>query len=185
MNTTESARDHLPLVISGSWLLKWTVIVCMAALTLDVLWGVLCRYVLKHADAIMPGLRAVSASSLAMSMELSTILLIWVTFLGAALAFQDRAHLGVDYFTSKLHPQGRRWAELLVYVIVIAFTVTVMILGGTVLTWRTFSDLQTLPALGIYKGYIYLAVPVGGSFFLMFALDGLGQWFRTPTDVQA
>ena len=78
-----------------------------------------------------------------------------------------------------------RWAELLVYVIVIAFTVTVMILGGTVLTWRTFSDLQTLPALGIYKGYIYLAVPVGGSFFLMFALDGLGQWFRTPTDVQA
>jgi TRAP-type C4-dicarboxylate transport system permease small subunit len=61
-------------------LLEWIVIVVVAALVLDVLWGVFSRFVLRSPSR--------------WTEEVATILLIWVSLLGAAVAFGRNEHWG-------------------------------------------------------------------------------------------
>jgi TRAP-type mannitol/chloroaromatic compound transport system permease small subunit len=70
----------------------------VAVLTMTVLWGVFTRFCLgKQAEY---------------TDELARVLLVLVSMVGAALAFGEKAHLGVDYFVSKLHPKpGKRSAS--------------------------------------------------------------------------
>jgi TRAP-type C4-dicarboxylate transport system permease small subunit len=139
--------------------LEWMVIVSMVLLTLDVLWGVLSRYVL--------------GAQTRWTEELATALMIWVALLGAALAFGERAHLGVDYFVKKLDPAAQRWTDALVHALVLAFVTSVMLYGGSVLVTKTLQAGQVLPALGWKKGYVYMAVPISGVFMVVYALEGI------------
>ena len=88
-------------------LLEWLTIAIFAALVLDVLWGVVSRYVL--------------GSQSRWTEEVAIYLLVWVSLLGATLAFRDRAHLGVDYFVGKLDPAARRLAAVIAEVALIVF----------------------------------------------------------------
>ena len=139
--------------------LEWMVIASMALLTVDVLWGVLSRYVL--------------GAQTRWTEELATALMIWVALLGAALAFGERAHLGVDYFVKKLDPAAQQWTDALVYVLVLGFVLSVMLYGGGLLVTKTLDAGQVLPALGWKKGYVYMAVPVSGIFMVVYALEGI------------
>ena len=149
-------------------LLEWVLIVAMAALVFDVLWGVISRHVL-------------SAQS-SWTEELARFLLIWVGLLGSSLAFQRHAHLGVDYFVGKLHPSGGRVLKIVVLLLVLAFAGLVLIGGGWTLVSRTLAMGQTTPALGIPKGWVYLAVPVSGVFITVFTLSQLVSAFRGTPD---
>lgn len=139
--------------------LEWAIIVVMAALVLDVLWGVFSRHLLH--------------SQSGWTEELARFLLIWVGLLGASLGFGQGAHLGVDYFVGKLHPGGRVILEVTAHVVVFAFAVGVLIWGGWALAWQTFDLGQITPALGLRKGYVYLAVPVSGVFIALFTLQNI------------
>ena len=131
----------------------------MALLVLDVLWGVFSRYVLGTQSRWTD--------------ELATALMIWVALLGAALAFGEKSHLGVDYFVKKLSPQAQTLADIVVHLLVIAFVVAVMLHGGYILVSKTLSAGQVLPALGWKKGYVYLAVPISGLFILIYAIEAI------------
>jgi TRAP-type C4-dicarboxylate transport system permease small subunit len=139
--------------------LSWVVIIAMAALVLDVLWGVVSRYALR--------------AQARWTDELATTLLIWVAMLGAALVYGQRGHLGLDYVVQKLDPAAQWLTQLIGHLLVLAFAVGVMIYGGWVMAERTLSSGQILPALGWPKGYTYFAVPVSGFFLSFYALDGL------------
>jgi TRAP-type C4-dicarboxylate transport system permease small subunit len=140
-------------------LLSWMVILAMAALTADVLWGVFSRYIL-------------GAQSL-WTDELATTLMIWASMLGAALVYGERGHLGVDYFVGKLDPAAQNLVTIAVHVLVFAFAAGVMVYGGAVMVERTLDAGQVLPALGWKKGYTYLSVPICGAFLLFYALEGM------------
>ena len=43
-----------------------------------------------------------------MSEELSRFLFVWLTFLGAIVAFREHGHLGVDMVVSRLPPSGKK-----------------------------------------------------------------------------
>jgi TRAP-type C4-dicarboxylate transport system permease small subunit len=144
-----------------STLLEWLVILSMGILTLDVLWGVVSRYLL--------------GSQSRWTDELATALLIWVSLLGAALAFGEKRHLGVDYFQKKLHPAAQRWGVGLTFVLVFLFACGVMIYGGLVMVAGALEKEQLLPALGWYKGYVYLALPISGLFVVLYAIEGLAE----------
>jgi TRAP-type C4-dicarboxylate transport system permease small subunit len=139
--------------------LSWIVIVAMGALVLDVLWGVVSRYVLQ--------------AQARWTDELATTLLIWISMLGAALVYGEGGHLGLDYIVQKLDPAAQRVTQLVVHVLVFAFAVGVMIYGGWVMAERTLASGQLLPALGWPKGYTYFAVPVSGIFICFYAFEGL------------
>jgi TRAP-type C4-dicarboxylate transport system permease small subunit len=142
-------------------LLEWIVIVAVAALVLDVLWGVCSRFVLRSPSR--------------WTEEVATMLLIWVSLLGAAVAFGRKEHLGVDYVVKQFDPAARRLAAIIVQLIVVVFAAAVMVFGGYVLVSETLQAGQRLPASGLRMGYVYAAVPVSGIFFLLFSLERIAE----------
>lgn len=139
--------------------LEWLTITLFAALTLDVLWGVVSRYVLGQQSR--------------WTEELAIYLLVWVSLLGAALMYRDRGHLGVDYFVAKLHPDARRIAAVVAELAVIAFAGFIFVYGGGVLVWKTLQTGQLTPAMGWRMGYLYSIVPLSGLFMVAFAIEHL------------
>jgi TRAP-type C4-dicarboxylate transport system permease small subunit len=148
-----------------------------ALLVLVVLWGVVSRGLgsaRAWADASLGlSLPFLPAGQSPWTEESARFLLVWLGFLGAALAFGRGGHLGVDYFMGKLAPEARRLAAALAWVSTLAFAGWVLLAGGVALASRTAEAGQLLPALGIAKEWVYLAVPVAGAFTLAFALMGL------------
>jgi TRAP-type C4-dicarboxylate transport system permease small subunit len=129
----------------------------LALLVLDVLLGVFTRFIIGE--------------QIRWTEEVAIYLLIWVSLLGAAVAYADNAHLGVDYFVEKLNPQVRSLAHRIVHVIVGLFAVFALVIGGTRLVVQTLQGGQVSAALGVPVGIVYAAVPVSGLFFILFAFE--------------
>ena len=138
-------------------LLDWAVIFLVAVLVLDVLWGVFSRYVLGAQSR--------------WTEELATILLIWVSLLGASVAFAAKAHLGVDYFVGKLDEGAQKLVEGAVLILIMLFTAFAFVGGGFILVSKTLAAGQLLPAMGFKVGYMYLAVPISGLFIILFSVE--------------
>lgn len=155
--------------------LEVAVMIAMGVLVIDVLWGVATRFPSRFAEDIpMPGFLAAALSSVkpsAWTGELATMLLIWVSLLGASVAFIEKSHLGVDYFVGKLPPRAKAIAELAVYVLVGFFAASAMMFGGYKLISVTLATNQTTAALGVKMGYIYMALPISGFFILIFSIE--------------
>ncbi|WP_437737612.1 TRAP transporter small permease [Sorangium sp. So ce1335] len=143
--------------------LEVVLVAAFAALTLDTLWGVFSRYVLGNQSR--------------WTEELAVYLLVWISLLGAGLAYGERAHLGVDYFVGKLDPAAQRVAAIAIELLVAAFAAFALIYGGWTLVIKTLESGQVSPALDIQVGYAYLAVPISGAFFLMFCIENLVELF--------
>ena len=163
-------------------LLEGVIILAMALLVFDVLWGVISR-VLGTFRAWLAGAHQFNATFLPSGQspwteELARFLLIWVGMLGAALAFGKNAHLGMDYFVGKLHQDVRRWMRVFTWLVVLFFAWAVLCQGGWALMQRTLEMGQETPALGLRKGWVYMAVPVSGAFTMLFAVVNLVTCLR-------
>jgi len=110
--------------------LRITTSLVFIALVLDVLLGVLTRYVLGN--------------QLSWTEELATFLLVWLTFLGAAMAYRDKASLSTT-------------------LLVLALGVALFLIGGISLFMERWESGQQMPTLGIRRAWLYLAVPVCGG----------------------
>ena len=158
-------------------LLELAVIVLFAVLVLDVLWGVLSRASGGLVVALMErGYEPWSflpRGQTSWTEEVAINLLMWVSLLGAAVAYGTKSHLGVDYFVSKLHPIARAISEVIVNLVVGFFACVILIGGGYVLVSETLSGGGLLPALQIKIGYMYLAVPISGLFILLFCIENI------------
>ncbi len=117
---------------------------------------VFCRYVLNH--------------SLFWSEELARAMLVWLTFLGAAVAWHRGLHPGVDVLARRLPTKMRCLARLLVQVAALAFFVT-MIIGGWKYCW--FVRHQISPALAIPRWIVPAVIPVSGLLLLIHTLAEL------------
>jgi len=147
-------------------LLEMLLILMIAILILDVLLGVVSRYVLKD--------------QVGWTEELARVLLIWVGFLGAAVTFNRGGHLGVDFFTGLMDAESRRWMTLFRHLVVIVFAGVVMVGGGTRLVLDTLELEQMMMAIGIAKGWVYLVVPLSGAFIVLFNVEMLMEtWMHS------
>lgn len=136
----------------------------VAVLTLTVLWGVFTRFCL--------------GSQAEYTDELARVLLVWVSMVGAALAFGEKAHLGVDFFVNMLHPEARKTLSMLVQVVTVVLAVAVFVIGGWGLAMGQMG--QQLPTLPISRGMVYLSIPLGGVLICLFALENLAEIIKTP-----
>ena len=139
--------------------LEFLVVVVVAVLVVDVLWQVFTRRVLRDPST--------------WTQELAVFMLIWVSLLGAAVALNRGAHLGIDYFVAKLSKQKRLYTEVLVFFFILTFSLLVMVLGGMNLVISTLRLGQESPALQIKVGYVYLAIPISGFFLVFYSAIGL------------
>lgn len=117
-------------------------------LLLTVMWGVLTRYLL--------------GDQARWTEELARFLLVWVSFLGAALAYARQQHLGIDLLVERFDPWTRRLSQCIVHGIVALFAFGVMGFGGWELVMERFDSGQKLASLGVDKAWQYLVVPVSG-----------------------
>ncbi len=140
--------------------LEWFTIALFAALVLDVLWGVISRYV--------PGIRPSDWTE-----ELAVYLLVWVSLCGAALTYRGYGHLGVDYFVTKLDPTAQRVVAVVVEIAVLVFAGFALCYGGWRLVADTLAAHQLTPVLQWKIGYLYSVVPLSGVFFCAFAIEHL------------
>jgi TRAP-type C4-dicarboxylate transport system permease small subunit len=160
--------------------LEVLVTVTMAVLVLDVVWQVFTRFVLRDPSS--------------WTEELATFLMIWVGLLGASVALNRGAHLGIDYFTLKLSPKTRLCTELFVFLGVAVFSLLVLVIGGSQLVRTTLASGQVTPALGLKMGHVYLALPISGFFLVLYSLEffvervialGQGSYVQRPHDLEA
>jgi TRAP-type C4-dicarboxylate transport system permease small subunit len=129
----------------------------MALLVLDVLLGVVSRYVM--------------GKQVSWTEELACLLLVWSSFFGIALAFDSRAHLGIDLIVNMMTDTPRKTAATIAHLVTIVFTVVAFLYGGCFLLHKAmFVTRNVMPALQIPDAVMYLPIPVSGLFILYFEI---------------
>lgn len=133
----------------------------LAAMTAIVATNVFCRFVLNF--------------SLYWGDESAQALLVWLTFLGAAVAVRDRAHYTFDYLaqTSKGKVQ---FAVILFSRVVEILAVIGLFYWSLQVAWGIRPWI--LPASGISRSYVYAAGPIGSAFMLLYAVRDLLRVMR-------
>jgi len=111
--------------------------------------------------------RYVLNDSLFWSEELGRILLVWLTFLGATVAYRQGAHLGVDSLVRHLPPRARAMADALAHLVCLALFAA---MAGYGLGYVRLLAGQSTPALGWPAGLGAGAVPLAGAVLCVHAM---------------
>lgn len=121
-------------------------------ITLIVAVQVFSRYVLNH--------------SIFWSEELARYLLVWMTFLGAGVAYYRKAHPGIDILQKRLPPISRKISVLLVHMAALVLFGVMTIYG---LKFAYFVRLQISPALQLPKWIVFSIIPISGIILIFHA----------------
>jgi TRAP-type C4-dicarboxylate transport system permease small subunit len=148
--------------------LNWMLVIAVALLVFDVVWGVFSRYVM--------------GAQTMWTEELARFLLVWIALLGGAVAFGTKGHLGVDYFVGKFHPDVRKLMAVFAHGVVLFFAGSIFIYGGVRIVSDALAMEQVTPALGWKMGHVYLALPVSGIFMVFFTIENLIETLRLKSD---
>lgn len=129
-----------------------------ALMVLIVTWQVFSRYVL--------------GSTPRWSVESSTILMIWVGFMGIAIGFRERIHIALDILVRRLPQTAQKWVQKGIYLLTFLFGVYLLFYG-----WEFVQQtrLSTLPGTELPRSSLYLMLPVAGLMICIYtALQILG-----------
>jgi TRAP-type transport system small permease protein len=128
--------------------LSWLMAASLAIMVVLVFTNVVLRYALN--------------SGITVSEELSRWLFVWLTFLGAVVALNERAHLGTDMMVSRLSAKGKKFCLGLGHVLMLF------------ICWLIFKG--TLDQVKINLDSTSAAMEVSMSFFygcgLVFSVSG-------------
>ncbi len=99
-------------------------IIIMAIMVINVTWQVLSRYVFQSPSSYTD--------------ELSRYLLVWLGMLGAAYVAGKNEHLAIDLYPQKLYGEPKRRLMIFISLVIMAFVLPVMVLGGGNLVYITY-----------------------------------------------
>ncbi len=99
-------------------------------------------------------------SPVAWTEEVARFLLIWITFLGAALAWQQGRHLAVSLLRDSLPDGPRRIITGAAILVSLAFMVALTVIGIRYMNVQSF---QKSPSLRISMTYIYAVMPLAAA----------------------
>jgi TRAP-type C4-dicarboxylate transport system permease small subunit len=125
-------------------------------MTAVVILQVFCRYILNY--------------SLFWSEELARFLLVWLTFLGATVAYHRNMHPSVDVVFRRMARETRGRILRFVHLVVLVFSMILIWYGCS---FSYFVRLQITPALSLPKWIVFTIIPVSGVIFLLHALSFL------------
>lgn len=96
-------------------------------------------------------------TSVSWTEEVARFLLIWITFLGAALAYQQGRHIAVTVLRDSLPPVLGRIVSGVATLVAIAFLVTLAKIGWQYMNMQSF---QKSPSLRLSMTYVYAVMPL-------------------------
>lgn len=115
--------------------------------------------------------------SFAFTEEFSVFLLVFMTFVGASLAFATNENIRITFFADRLPPRGRFACEVIAALASFLMFALIVWYGGE-LTWDEYRFGETSPSLG-YPTWIYtIWLPVLGIVILLRILGRLVATLR-------
>lgn len=130
-------------------ILRWVVIIMLSVMSVVVFAQVVFRIV--HL-------------SIPWSEELSKYLLIWSTFLGAAMCVRKSSLVGLEFLLSALPEHARKILKVILNLIICAILIFLIGVGFWAVRRVCF---QITPVLKQSMGLMYAAIPVGSVFMLI------------------
>ncbi len=112
--------------------------------------------------------RFVLHSSLPWSEELSRYILVWLSFLGAAIGVRRGSHIGVEVLVSLFPKTLKVTATLFVHAVSIVFFTLIIFYGYRILA---IVSRQLSPAMEWPMSIPYSAICVGGVLMLLYAME--------------
>jgi len=109
------------------------------------------------------------------SEEIPRFILIWLTFLGSAIAMKNHSHLSISLLTNRLAVQKRIWVQFFANLLSLLF-ISILVWGGIIITILTMPNRTA--ALQMPTGLVYLAVPVGGILMIIYLLKNTIELFK-------
>jgi len=130
---------------------------CLVAITLIIPWGVFTRYVLNSASS-WPEPAAV-------------LLMIWFSFLAAALCYREHLHIGVAVIPMMLKGNLRLAVGWLVEACMMATNLFMLWWGIKLVATTWHQSISDFPWYSV--GASYLPVPIGGAITALFVIERL------------
>lgn len=140
-------------------ILRLALALLMTAMVASVVWQVLSRYLF-----VVPA---------AWTEELARFLLVWIGMLGAAYAYRQGSHLGIDLLANKLTDPGKQTLHLVVHIVCVLLAASVLVIGGSALVAMTWELRQYSAAMGLPIAYVYSVIPASGLLICLFGVESV------------
>jgi TRAP-type C4-dicarboxylate transport system permease small subunit len=153
--------DHLQrfcVIISG---------VCLVVITLIIPWGVFTRYVLNSAASWPEGL--------------AVLLMIWFSFMSAAVCYREFLHIGVQIIPAMLKGNAKIACGWLIEICMAGTSIFMLWYGTNLVKVMWYQSIADFPIVS--TGISYLPVPIGGAIVTLFVIERLwtGKLFQEPS----
>lgn len=102
--------------------------------------------------------------------EVARFLLIWITFLGATLAFQRGRHIAVTFIVDALPVLPQRLCRIAATLVVVGFLASLVVIG---LEYMQMQSFQRSASLRISMTWIYAIIPLSAAIMVWYALVDL------------
>ena len=109
-------------------------------------------------------------SSLDWIEEISRILLIWLVFIGAAVALKRNEHIAVHFFVSFFPSWTRAYIEIFSNFLILFFSFFLFVEG---VQFVIISMDTTFPALQTSIAWLYIGLPIGCFLMIIYGLKNL------------
>ncbi|MBO0321527.1 TRAP transporter small permease [Muricauda sp. CAU 1633] len=114
--------------------------------------------------------------------EVAQILLVWLTFIGAALAIREKAHYVLNFLSEKLKGKAQRPFYILQQVLIL-FSIILLLYYGSIVVWKI--RYWVMPATEISRMFVYIACPLGCALMLYYALWGIrSEYINKKEDLE-
>ncbi|MDO6785422.1 TRAP transporter small permease [Neptunomonas phycophila] len=144
-----------------AWLCLAVSGVCMVVLVSSFGWLVYGRYVLNDTPTWVE--------------QVALLMVVTITFLGAAVGVYQRTHLNVDLFSALLPPRGK---------IMLSVSIDLLMgLFGGLMAWQAYGLVmfawnKSIPLLGVPDGLRYIPMVISGALILVFSLSRIPAALR-------
>ncbi|MFG6687275.1 TRAP transporter small permease [Mariniflexile sp. HNIBRBA6329] len=146
-------REKIDKILSN------TLIVIMAVMVVNVLWQVFTRFIVGVPSSFTD--------------ELARYLMIWIGILGAAYVSGRNMHVAIDVLPTRASPENQKKIMRVVYIIIILFSITALVIGGFRLVYISYLLGQSSPALQIPLAFVYMVIPISGILIIYYKISDL------------
>ncbi len=120
------------------------------------------------------GLRYIFGQSLIFTEELSRYLMVWIVFLGGAIAIRDGSHIKITVLVKHFSHKTQQVLSLIAYTLTAFFLVIISVEGIRILPRQLY---QMCITIDISLFYFYLAIPTGSILMIIFLLPYIKKTF--------
>lgn len=114
--------------------------------------------------------RYVIHSSISFTEELTITAFVWISMIGSAVAYKRCAHMSMSFIQDQFSKKNQVWFALLSMICSVAFLAVLIYYGFVMVNNQIMLNSKT-PALGFPSAFQGAAIPVGGIFMLIRAIQ--------------